>query len=324
MALSQEKMIDMYKKMLTIRTFEYKVKDLFAQGKIVGAVHLSIGEEAVPVGVCSALKKGDYVLSNHRGHGHCIALGVDVKRMMAELFGRETGVCKGKGGSMHLADFNVGMLGASAIVGGGLPLAVGAGLSIKMRKTDQVAVVFFGDGASNQGTFHESLNLAAIWSLPVLFVCENNQYAESTPVTRVMLVKNIADRAAAYGIPGIVVDGMDVMAVHDSTVEAAERARQGYGPTLLECKTYRYLGHEEGDPWTTYRSQAEVEEWKKKDAINRFRKYLVDKGVLAENEAAEIENDVKNLVGEAIKFADESPWPTPEEALKDVFVSPNY
>lgn len=324
MALSQEKMIDMYKKMLTIRTFEYKVKDLFAQGKIVGAVHLSIGEEAVPVGVCSALKKGDYVLSNHRGHGHCIALGVDVKRMMAELFGRETGVCKGKGGSMHLADFNVGMLGASAIVGGGLPLAVGAGLSIKMRKTDQVAVVFFGDGASNQGTFHESLNLAAIWSLPVLFVCENNQYAESTPVTRVMLVKNIADRAAAYGIPGIVVDGMDVMAVHDSTVEAAERARQGYGPTLLECKTYRYLGHEEGDPWTTYRSQAEVEEWKKKDAINRFRKYLFDKGVLAENEAAEIENDVKNLVGEAIKFADESPWPTPEEALKDVFVSPNY
>jgi len=324
MALSQEKMIDMYKKMLTIRTFEYKVKDLFAQGKIVGAVHLSIGEEAVPVGVCSALKKGDYVLSNHRGHGHCIALGVDVKRMMAELFGRETGVCKGKGGSMHLADFNVGMLGASAIVGGGLPLAVGAGLSIKMRKTDQVAVVFFGDGASNQGTFHESLNLAAIWSLPVLFVCENNQYAESTPVTRVMLVKNIADRAAAYGIPGIVVDGMDVMAVHDSTVEAAERARQGYGPTLLECKTYRYLGHEEGDPWTTYRSQAEVEEWKKKDAINRFRKYLVDKGVFAENEAAEIENDVKNLVGEAIKFADESPWPTPEEALKDVFVSPNY
>jgi len=324
MALSQEKMIDMYKKMLTIRTFEYKVKDLFAQGKIVGAVHLSIGEEAVPVGVCSALKKGDYVLSNHRGHGHCIALGVDVKRMMAELFGRETGVCKGKGGSMHLADFNVGMLGASAIVGGGLPLAVGAGLSIKMRKTDQVAVVFFGDGASNQGTFHESLNLAAIWSLPVLFVCENNQYAESTPVTRVMLVKNIADRAAAYGIPGIVVDGMDVMAVHDSTVEAAERARQGYGPTLLECKTYRYLGHEEGDPWTTYRSQAEVEEWKKKDAINRFRKYLFDKGVLAENEAAEMENDVKNLVGEAIKFADESPWPTPEEALKDVFVSPNY
>jgi pyruvate dehydrogenase E1 component alpha subunit len=324
MALSKEKMVDMYRKMLTIRVFEYKVKDLFAQGKIVGAVHLSIGEEAVPVGVCSALKKGDYVLSNHRGHGHCIALGVDVKRMMAELFGRETGVCKGKGGSMHLADFSVGMLGASAIVGGGLPLAVGAGLSSKMQKTNQVAVVFFGDGAANQGTFHESLNLAAIWRLPVLFVCENNQYAESTPVTKVMLAKNVSDRAVAYGIPGKVVDGMDVTAVHEAVEEAASKAREGQGPSLLECKTYRYLGHEEGDPYTTYRSEAEVEEWKKKDAINRFRKTLIEKGVLTENEAVEIENDVKKLVEDAIKFADESPWPKPEEALKDVFVSPYY
>jgi TPP-dependent pyruvate/acetoin dehydrogenase alpha subunit len=177
MVMSKEKMVEIYRKMLTIRTFEHKVKDLFAQGKIVGAVHLSIGEEAVPVGVCAALKKGDYVLSNHRGHGHCIALGVDIKRMMAELFGRETGVCKGRGGSMHLADFSVGMLGARAIVGGGLPLAVGAALSSKMQKTEQVTVVFFGYGASNQGTFHESLNLAAIWRLPVLFACENNQYA---------------------------------------------------------------------------------------------------------------------------------------------------
>ncbi len=324
MVLSKEKMVDMYRKMLTIRVFEYKVKDLFAQGKIVGAVHLSIGEEAVPVGVCSALKKGDYVLSNHRGHGHCIALGVDVKRMMAELFGRETGVCKGKGGSMHLADFSVGMLGASAIVGGGLPLAVGAGLSSKMQKTNQVTVVFFGDGAANQGTFHESLNLAAIWRLPVLFVCENNQYAESTPVTKVMLAKNVSDRAVAYGIPGKVVDGMDVTAVHEAVEEAAGKAREGQGPSLLECKTYRYLGHEEGDPYTTYRSEAEVEEWKKKDAINRFRKTLIEKSVLTENEAVEIENDVKKLVEDAIKFADESPWPKPEEALKDVFVSPYY
>jgi pyruvate dehydrogenase E1 component alpha subunit len=324
MVFSNEKTVDMYRKMLTIRVFEYKVKDLFAQGKIVGAVHLSIGQEAVPVGVCSALKKGDYVLSNHRGHGHCIALGVDVKRMMAELFGRETGVCKGKGGSMHLADFSVGMLGASAIVGGGLPLAVGAGLSSKMQKTNQVAVVFFGDGAANQGTFHESLNLAAIWRLPVLFVCENNQYAESTPVTKVMLAKNVSDRAVAYGIPGKVVDGMDVTAVHEAVEEAASKAREGQGPSLLECKTYRYLGHEEGDPYTTYRSEAEVEEWKKKDAINRFRKTLIEKGVLTENEAVEIENDVKKLVEDAIKFADESPWPKPEEALKDVFVSPYY
>lgn len=324
LVLAKEKMIDMHKKMLTIRTFEYKVKDLFAQGKIVGAVHLSIGQEAVPVGVCAALKKGDYVLSNHRGHGHCIALGVDIKRMMAELFGRETGVCKGRGGSMHLADFSVGMLGASAIVGGGLPLAVGAALSSKMQKTKQVTVVFFGDGASNQGTFHESLNLAAIWRLPVLFACENNQYAESTPVTKVMLAKNIADRAAAYGIPGKVVDGMNVMAVHEAAEEATGRAREGQGPTLLEFKTYRYLGHEEGDPWTTYRSEAEVEEWKKKDAINKFRMILIEKGVCTEGEVAEIENEVKKLVDDAIKFADESPWPKPEEALKDVFVSSYY
>ena len=324
MVMNKEKMVEIYRKMVTIRTFEYKVKDLFAQGKIVGALHLSIGEEAVPVGVCSALKSGDYVLSNHRGHGHCIALGVDVKRMMAELFGRETGVCRGKGGSMHLADFSVGMLGASAIVGGGLPLAVGAGLSSKIRKTDQVTVVFFGDGASNQGTFHESMNLAAIWRLPVLFVCENNQYAESTPVTKAMLVKNVADRAAAYGIPGRVVDGMDVLAVHEATEEAAKKARDGHGPVLLECKTYRYLGHEEGDPWTTYRSETEVEEWKKKDAIQRLKKNLIEKGIITEDETCNIENEVQKLVEDSVKFADESPWPKPEEAFKDVFVSHYY
>lgn len=321
MSLSREKIIDMYRKMLTIRDFEYRVKDLFAQGKIVGAVHLSIGEEAVPVGVCSVLKKGDYVLSNHRGHGHCIALGVDVKRMMAELFGRETGVCKGKGGSMHLADFSVGMLGASAIVGGGLPLAVGAGLSSKMRKTSQLAVVFFGDGASNQGTFHESLNLAAVWQLPVLFVCENNQYAESTPVSRVMLVENVADRASAYGIPGVVVDGMDAMAVFEAAEDAAKRAREGRGPSLLECKTYRYLGHEEGDPWTTYRSENEVEEWKKRDPIGSFRRTLIEKGILGENEAKKIESEVHRLIEDSIEFADQSAWPKPDEALRDVFVS---
>jgi pyruvate dehydrogenase E1 component alpha subunit len=322
--LDEKKMVDMYRKMLTIRNFEYQVKDLFARGKVVGAVHLSIGEEAVPVGVCSALKKGDYVLSNHRGHGHCIALGVDIKRMMAELFGRETGVCRGKGGSMHLADFSVGMLGASAIVGGGLPLAVGAGLSSKMRKTDQVAVVFFGDGASNQGTFHESLNLAAIWNLPVLFVCENNRYAESTPVGEVMLAKNVADRAVAYGVPGTIVDGMDVLAVADAAGKAAARARKGNGPTLLECKTFRYLGHEEGDPWTTYRTEAEVNEWKKKDAIDKFRKDLVERGLLSENDAAMIENEVEKAVEDSIRFADESAWPKPEEAFKDVFTSPYY
>jgi len=324
LVMNKEKMIEIYRKMLTIRNFEYKVKDLFAQGKIVGALHLSIGEEAVSVGVCSALKSGDYVLSNHRGHGHCIALGVDVKRMMAELFGRETGICKGKGGSMHLADFSVGMLGASAIVGGGLPLAVGAGLSSKMRRTNQVTVVFFGDGASNQGTFHESINLAAIWHLPVLFVCENNQYAESTPTSKVMLVKNVADRAPAYGIQGMIVDGMDVTAVHEATEEAAKKAREGNGPILLECKTYRYLGHEEGDPWATYRSEAEVEEWKKKDAIQKFRNNLIEKGIVTETEACCIESEVQNLLEDAVTFAEKSPWPKPEEALKNVFVSSYY
>jgi len=310
--------------MVAIRIFEYKVKDLFAKGEIVGAVHLSIGQEAVPVGVCTALKRGDYIVSNHRGHGHCIAMGVDVKRMMAELFGRETGVCKGKGGSMHLADFSVGMLGASAVVGANMPLAVGAGLSIKLKKTDHVVVAFFGDGASNQGTFHESMNLAAIWQLPVLFVCENNQYAESTPASKVMLVQNVADRAAAYGVPGIVVDGMDVMAVYDATRKACDRAREGKGPTLMECKTYRYMGHEEGDPWITYRSEDEVEEWKKKDCINRFKKSLIEKGVFTEDKAAEIEKDIEKLVEDAVKFARESPWPKQDEALKDVFVSPYY
>jgi pyruvate dehydrogenase E1 component alpha subunit len=324
MELSGAKMIDMYRKMLTIRHFESEVKELFAKGKIVGALHLSIGQEAVPVGVCSALKKGDYIVSNHRGHGHCIAMGVDVKRMMAELFGKETGVCKGKGGSMHLADFSVGMLGASAIVGANMPLAVGAGLSIKIRKTDQVSVAFFGDGASNQGTFHESLNLAAIWDLPVIFVCENNQYAESTPVSKVMRVKNVADRALAYGVDGVVVDGMDVLAVYGAALEACEKARSGKGPILLECKTYRYMGHEEGDPWITYRSREEIEQWKKEDPINRLRKYLISKKMFTENEANQIEEEVKTLIKDAVKFAEESPWPKPEEALRDVFVSSYY
>jgi pyruvate dehydrogenase E1 component alpha subunit len=324
MELSGAKMIDMYRKMLTIRHFEFEVKELFAKGKIVGALHLSIGQEAVPVGVCFALKKGDYIVSNHRGHGHCIAMGVDVKRMMAELFGKETGVCKGKGGSMHLADFSVGMLGASAIVGANMPLAVGAGLSIKMRKTDQVSVAFFGDGASNQGTFHESLNLSAIWDLPVIFVCENNQYAESTHVSKVMRVKNVADRALAYGVDGVVVDGMDVLEVYRVALEACEKARSGKGPILLECKTYRYMGHEEGDPWTTYRSKEEVEQWKKKDPINKLREYLISKKIFTESEANQIEEEVKTLIKDAVKFAEESPWPKPEEALKDIFVSSYY
>jgi len=324
MSLSKAKLIEMYRKMVTIRAFEYKIKELFSNGTIVGDLHLSIGQEAVAVGVCAALRKDDYIVSNHRGHGHCIAWGVDIKRMMAELFGRETGICRGKGGSMHIADFNINMLGASGIVGANMPLAVGAGLAIKLRETDQVVTVFFGDGASNQGTFHESINLAAIWKLPVIFVCENNQYAESTPFSKAMLVKNIADRAKAYGIHGEVVDGMDVMAVYEAISKNVTRPREGNGPVLMECKTYRYMGHEEGDPWWMYRTKREVEEWKKRDPVISFKTRLIKEEVLTENDAKKMNQEAEKLIEEAVKFAKESPWPKPGEATKDVFVSPYY
>jgi len=322
--IPREKLIEMYKRMELIRHFEYTVNELYARGKIFGALHLYAGEEAVAVGVCANLRPDDYAVSTHRGHGHCIAKGADVKRLMAELFGRSTGVCKGKGGSMHLADVSVGMLGASGIVGGGIPLAAGAGLSAKYRGTDQVAVGFFGDGASNQGVFHESLNLASIWDLPVIYVCENNQYAESTPVSAAMRVKNVADRAAAYAMPGKVVDGMDVIAVHEAAKQAVERARQGEGPTLIECKTYRFEGHEMGDAHDLYRSKEEVEQWKKRCPIRRLRQTLISSGGLTEREAEKMEQEVKKQIEDAVKFADESPYPDPEEALRDVFVSPYF
>jgi len=323
MNISEELLLEMHKKMMQIRTFESTIKDLFAKGEITGDLHLSIGQEAVPVGTCMNLRKDDYVFSNHRGHGHCIAKGADLKKMMAEFFGKKTGLCKGKGGSMHLADVSVGMLGATGIVGAGLPLAVGAGLSIKYRKTDQVSVCFFGDGASNQGTFHESINLAAIWGLPVIFVCENNQYAESTPVSDVMLVDNIADRMIAYGIPSVTVDGMDVIAVYESVKESVKRARKGEGPTLVECVTYRFEGHEEGDPQFTYRTREDVEEWKKRDPIVTFKAKLLERRIPIEN-LKKTEEEVKREIAEAVKFARESPNPDPNDAFKDIFVSPYY
>ncbi len=324
MPLSRAELIDMYRKMVTIRAFEYKIQKLFSDGTIIGDLHLSIGQEAVAVGVCTALQRDDYIVSNHRGHGHSIAWGVDIKRMMAEFFGRETGICKGKGGSMHIADFGINMLGASGIVGANMPLAVGAGLAIKLRGTDQVVAVFFGDGASNQGTFHESINLAAIWKLPVIFVCENNQYAESTPFSKVMLVENVADRAKAYGIPGVSVDGMDVMSVYEAISKNVKRPRAGKGPVLIECRTYRYMGHEEGDPWWMYRPKEEVEKWKKRDPVVSFKAKLTKEGVLTKNEAEKMSQEAEKLIEEAVKYAKESPWPKPEEALKDVFVSPYY
>jgi TPP-dependent pyruvate/acetoin dehydrogenase alpha subunit len=314
----------MYRKMVTIRAFERKVNELFTSGVLVGDLHLSIGEEAVSAGVCSNLRSIDTINVTHRGHGHCIAKGVDLNRMMAEFFAKRDGICKGKGGSMHIADLGVGMLGASGIVGGGIPHAVGAALAFKMRKTDQVAVAFFGDGATNQGVFHESLNLAAIWGLPVVFVCENNQYAESTPVSAAVLVRNIADRAAAYGMPGVVVDGMDAIAVYEAAQDVVKRAREGKGPTLMECKTYRYEGHEIGDPWETYRSKEDVEKWKKKDPISNLRQKLINDKIVGQEEIEDLEKDVAHRIELAIEFAKQSPSPEPNEAFEDVFVSPYY
>ena len=308
----------MYKRMLEIRFFEEKVFDLYAQNLVPGTIHLYLGEEAVAVGVCSLLRKDDYITSTHRGHGHCIAKGAELKRTMAEILGKKTGYCKGKGGSMHIADFKIGMLGATAVVGAGLPIAVGAGLSAKLRKTDQVVACFFGEGASNQGTFHESINMASIWKLPVIFVCENNLYAMGTRQSTVMAIENVADRAVAYGIPGVVVDGNDVLAVYEATQRAVERARKGEGPTLIECKTYRHKGHSRVDP-AKYRPKEEVEEWLAKDPIKRFKEKLLQTNTLTEPEIQQIEKEVSAEIEEAVKFAMESPYPAPEEALEDVY-----
>jgi len=316
--LDNSKLLDMYRQMLTIRFFEEKVFELYGQNLVPGTIHLYAGEEAVAVGVCANLGRDDYITSTHRGHGHCIAKGAQLDKTMAEILGRKSGYCKGKGGSMHIADFSIGMLGATAVVGAGIPIATGAGLSIRLRGTDQVSVCFFGDGASNQGTFHEGINLAAVWRLPVVFVCENNLYAMGTRQTRVMLIDNIADRAAGYGIPGIMVDGNDVLAVYEAARVAVERARRGDGPTLLECKTYRLKGHSRYDP-AAYRPKDEVNEWLKKDAIAHFQARLVETGTITEDEVQRTIERAKSDVEKATKFALESSFPEPPEALDDVY-----
>ncbi len=318
MELKKEELLHFYRKMVEIRKFETKVVELFADGMIPGFVHSYIGEEAVAVGACSNLNDDDYITSTHRGHGHLIAKGGHMDKMMAELFGKETGYCKGKGGSMHIADVDLGILGANGIVGGGFPIAAGAGLSAKMRGTNQVAVCFFGDGASNQTTFHEGINLASIWDLPVVFVCENNMYGISLPQKEHQHIKDISDRATAYGIPGVTVDGNDVIAVYEAVKEAVKRARQGEGPTLIECKTYRHRGHFEGDP-TVYRSEEEVEQWKKKDPIKRFRKKLLELGTVTEDELNSIDEEVDKMVEEAVEYAKKGKFPEPEKAVEDVY-----
>ncbi|NWF87815.1 pyruvate dehydrogenase (acetyl-transferring) E1 component subunit alpha [Candidatus Bathyarchaeota archaeon] len=308
----------MFGKMIEIRFFEEKVFELYAQNLVPGTIHLYLGEEAVAVGVCTALNKDDYITSTHRGHGHCIAKGADLNRTMAEILGKKTGYCKGKGGSMHIADFNIGMMGATAVVGAGLPIAVGAALSAKLRNTSQIVACFFGEGASNQGTFHESINMAATWCLPVIFVCENNLYAMGTRQSRVMAIENISDRAAAYGIPGVTVDGNDVIAVYKASQKAAGQARKGEGPTLIECKTYRLKGHSRVDP-AKYRPKQEVEEWLKKDPIKRLKQHLIETKTLTEQEIQQIEKQAQTKIEEAVKFAMESPTPNPEEALEDIY-----
>jgi len=319
---SPEELIRLYRLMVTIRQFETLAGELFAAGKIPGFIHLSIGQEASAVGVCSVLRRDDYLTTTHRGHGHVIAKGGDLKKMIAELMGRRTGYCKGKGGSMHIADFSLGILGANGVVAGGFPIAVGAGLSIKLRRTDQVCACFFGDGAANRGPFHEALNMAAIWKLPILFVCENNCYASTTRVSYACSVTDIASRAGGYNIPGTVVDGNDVLAVREAAAWAVERARRGEGPTLLENKTYRRRGHFEGDP-QRYRDPSEVREWEEKnDPLTRYATILRAEEVLTGELEGEIEAQIQAQLREAVRFAEESDYPAPEEALEDLFANP--
>lgn len=318
MNIPKEKLIHMYRTMLRIRHFEDKVKDLFALGELPGFVHLYLGEEAIAAGVCEALNHDDYITSTHRGHGHILAKGGEMRCMMAELFGKATGYNKGKGGSMHIAWPELGILGANGIVSGGIPIATGAAFSAKYRKSGQVTACFFGDGAASEGTFHESINIASAFDLPVVYVCENNMYGVSTRQRNVRNIDDIADRAAGYGIPGLVVDGNDVVAVYEAVAEAVERARRGDGPTLIECKTYRWRAHFEGEQ-DTYRPHEEVKEWLKREPIAPFRKLLIDQGVMSEDQANKIEEEVVSELDEAVEFARSSPQPDPETALEGLW-----
>ena len=317
-----EKKIEMLRTMITIRLFEEKIVDMYARGLVPGLAHLYVGEEAVATGVCANLRKEDYITSTHRGHGHVIAKGAELKFMMAELFGKKTGYCKGKGGSMHIADVDIGILGANGIAGGGLPLAVGAGLSSKLRQTDQVTACFFGDGSSNNGTFHESLNFAAVHRLPVVFVCENNTYGISVSQRQHQTIKDVSIRSAAYNMPGITIDGNDVMAVYETAGKAVERARAGEGPTLMECKTYRWRGHHEGDPnqGRRYRSMDEVKEWMEKCPIKRFEQRLVDEKVLTKPKIKKVWEEIQKAIDDSVEYANQSPFPEPQDLYEDVYV----
>src|SRR6202050_5471554 len=323
MDVGKDKLLEMYRSMQRIRQFESKIRDLAMANEVPGFVHVSIGEEASATGVCAALRKPDRITSTHRGHGHLLAKGGRLDRMMAELYGKRTGYCKGKGGSMHIVDYALGILGANGIVGGGIPIATGSALAAVVAGKDDVTACFFGDGASNEGTFHESLNIASVWKLPVVFVCENNGYGEFTPMQTVTSVRDIALRAQAYDMPGFIVDGNDVMEVFRFASEAVARARAGQGPTLLECKTYRWEGHVVGEQAFlgegAYRPTSEIEEWKRKCPIIRFQQFLVGGGKVSKTELDRIETETATELEDAIKFARESELPDASEVTDDVF-----
>ena len=318
--LTTEKALWMFEKMSTIRRFEEQARREADAGRLRG-LHSSIGQEAVPTGVCAHLRDDDYVLGTHRSHHHCIAKGVDLNEMMAELLGKATGTNKGKGGTMHIADITKGMLGANGVVGSNIPVATGVALSAKVQGKDSVSVVFFGDGAANQGSLHESMNLAAIWDLPVLFVCENNRYAESTPVEYAVAGTSVANRAEGYSMPGVTVDGQSALDMFEVAGEAVARARRGDGPTLIEAQTYRYMGHFGADDPLSYRTPEEEQYFKDRDCIVRMRAYLIETGAATEEDLDAIDSRAAEAVAAAAKFADESPFPSPEELTTDVYVS---
>jgi len=317
MKVNKKKHLDMYLKMVQTRKFEERAAKLFVQGKVHGTAHFCIGEEATGIGVCSALEEEDYILQTHRGHNQGIGKNMDIKLMMAEFLGKETGYCKGKGGCMHIADFSKGSLGANGIVGGGLPLAVGAALSQKYQKKKNITVGFFGDGAANEGTFHESLNLASIWDLPVLFVCTNNYYGMSNHISKAMNINDIAVRADSYGIRGLSIDGNDLLKVYEETIKARKYVLE-QGPMLLVLNTYRWMGHSKSDP-QAYRTKKEVEEWKKKCPIKRYSKYLLENKIASQEELTDLDEKAVRDIDAAVEFAENSPEPRIENIFDDVY-----
>jgi acetoin:2,6-dichlorophenolindophenol oxidoreductase subunit alpha len=320
--VSREMAADMYRRMYRSRSFELAAIEKLGSGEIPGGLHTSVGQEASIVGSCLALRADDYMVGNHRSHGHPIGKGARVDRLFAELMGKATGINSGLGGSMHLSDFGVGSLGETSIVGSGLPVATGAALGSKMQGNDRVTMCFFGDGASNEGTFHESLNLAAVWQLPVVYLCENNGYGQLSAVSEMVPVPNVADRAAAYGMPGVTVDGQDVISVYEAASEAVGRARSGGGPSLVETKTYRYHNHSYKLPSRPYRDEAEVDEWRRRDPVQLFRSRLLAEDVLGDAEVKAIEDEVGEEIAAAVAFAESSPFPPPEAAFEHVFTNP--